>query len=125
VVGPVQAGSKDRKEFDSELFINMSHWEWEMFMPSKRAHVILPEDLLADIDALVGQRGRSAFLVEVLRQEVNRRRLLQILSDPEPAWKDEDHPDLREGADVWVRKMRDEDERLDREKLGDWLQRSE
>lgn len=94
-------------------------------MHTKRAHVVLPEDLLAEIDDLVGQRGRSAFLVEVLRQEVSRRRLLQILRDPEPIWKDEDHPELREGAAAWVRKMRDEDERLLQEKLGDWLNPAE
>ena len=51
-------------------------------MPGKRTHLILPEELLAEIDALVGQRGRSAFLVDVLREEVRRRRLLQILDDP-------------------------------------------
>lgn len=94
-------------------------------MHTKRAHVVLPEDLLAEIDDLVGQRGRSAFLVEVLRLEVSRRRLLQILRDPEPIWKDEDHPELREGAAAWVRKMRDEDERLLQEKLGDWLNPAE
>lgn len=82
---------------------------------------MLPEDLLADIDALVGQRRRSAFLVDVLREEVRRRRLVQILSDPEPIWKDEDHPELAEGAEAWVRKIRNEDLRLEREKLGDWV----
>ena len=90
-------------------------------MRHRRTHVILPADLLADIDALVGQRGRSAFLVEVLRDEVRRRRLLQILSDPEPIWKDEDHPELAHGAEAWVRQMRDEDLRLEREKLGGWV----
>lgn len=94
-------------------------------MPQKRTHVILPEDLLADIDALVGPRARSAFLVDVLREEVRRRRLLQILSDPEPIWKDEDHPELAQGAEAWVRRMRDEDERIRREKLGEWLGRGE
>ena len=89
-------------------------------MHHKRTHVILPEDLLADIDALVGQRGRSAFLVEVLQEEVRRRRLLQILSDPEPIWKDEDHPELAEGSDAWVRKLREENDRLEQEKLGEW-----
>jgi Arc/MetJ-type ribon-helix-helix transcriptional regulator len=93
-------------------------------MPQKRTHVVLPEDLLAEIDRLVGPRGRSAFLVEVLREEVRRRRLLQILSSPEPFWKDEDHPELSEGAEQWVRKMRDQDLRLEQEKLGDWVGRT-
>jgi hypothetical protein len=73
-------------------------------MPGKRTHLILPEELLAEIDALVGQRWRSAFLVDVLREEVRRRRLLQMLDDPEPIWKDEDHPELAGGSETWVRK---------------------
>lgn len=91
-------------------------------MPRKRAHILLPEDLLTDIDALVGPRGRTAFLIEVLRNEVNRRRLLSMLSSPEPMWKDEDHPELADGAEAWVRRMRDQDLQREREKPGpDWL----
>jgi Arc/MetJ-type ribon-helix-helix transcriptional regulator len=92
-------------------------------MPQKRTHVVLPDDLLDDVDALVGPRGRSAFLAEVIREAVNRRRLLEFLSSKEPILKDEDYPEFRDGAEAWVRKMRDEDLRLEREKLGDWLDR--
>lgn len=92
-------------------------------MAQRRAHVVIPEDLLADIDALVGQRGRSAFLTEVLRREVQRRQLLRFLSDPEPAWKDEDHPELKDGAEAWVRRLREQDERHFAEKMGDRLDR--
>lgn len=88
----------------------------------KRAHVFLPDDLLAEVDALVGPRGRSAFLTEVIREAVNRTRLLHFLSSKEPIWKEEDHPELAEGADTWVRRLRDESLRLEREKLGDrWV----
>ncbi len=87
--------------------------------PRKRAHVFLPDDLLAAVDALVGPRGRSAFLTEVIGEAVQRRRLLQIHSDPEPIWKDEDHPELAQGSEAWVRQMRAEDERSRRVKLGD------
>lgn len=93
-------------------------------MPHKRAHVFLPDDLLADVDALVGSRGRSAFLAEVIREAVNRRRLQEFLSSPEPVLKDEDYPEFREGAEAWVRKMRDTDLRLEREKSGAWLERN-
>jgi len=92
-------------------------------MPHKRAHVVLPDDLLADVDSLVGPRGRSAFLTEVIREAVNRRRLLEFLSSPEPVLKDEDYPEFRDGAEAWVRRMRDEDLRLEREKLGNWSER--
>ena len=103
--------------------LHSAHYQWDLVVPHKRTHVILPEDLLAEIDALVSQRGRSAFLVEVLRNEVRRLRLLQILSDPTPIWKDEDHPELAQGSDAWVRRIRDEDGRAQRERLGDWLDR--
>ena len=93
-------------------------------MPHKRAHVVLPDDLLADVDALVGPRGRSSFLTEVIREAVNRRRLLAFLSSKEPLLKDEDYPEFRDDAESWVRKMRDEDLRLEREKLGNWLDRA-
>ena len=76
----------------------------------RRAHILLPEDLLRDIDALVGPRGRSAFLVETARNEVRRHRLLQFLESKDPAWKDENHPELSGGAGNWVRKLRAESE---------------
>jgi hypothetical protein len=90
-------------------------------MSQRRAHIVIPEDLLAQVDALVGQRGRSAFLTEVIRREVNRRRLLEILSDPEPLLKQEDYPDLRQGGVAFERKLREQDQRRDEEVLGDWL----
>ena len=84
-------------------------------MVRKRTHVVLPEALLADIDKLVGQRGRSAFFEEVLQKEVRRRLLLEILNGP-PIWKIEDHPELADGSEAWVRKLREEsDQRLNRE----------
>ena len=77
-------------------------------MGGLRAHVVLPEELVAEIDSLVGPRGRSAFLVETAQAEVRRRRLLAFLDNPVPAWKDEDHPELADGAAKWVNKIREE-----------------
>lgn len=88
-----------------------------------RAHIVLPDDLLAEVDALVGPRGRSAFLTEVIREAVNRRRLLDFFSSPESVLKDEDYPEFRDGSEAWVRRMREEDLRLERDKLGDWAGR--
>ena len=80
-------------------------------MNTKRAHVLLPEDLLREIDALVGPRGRSSFLVETARREVRRQKLLHFLEgEDEPAWKSKDHPELAGGAASWVRKLRTESE---------------
>jgi hypothetical protein len=76
-------------------------------MSIRRAHVLLPEDLLREIDAFVGPRGRSAFLVETARNEVRRQRLLQLLESDKPIWQDQDHPELAEDASSWVRKLRE------------------
>ena len=75
-------------------------------MGTQRAHVVLPGELVNEIDALVGPRGRSAFLVETARKELKRRKLLAFLQSDEVAWKDEDHPELADGTEVWVRKLR-------------------
>ena len=86
-------------------------------MKAKRAHILLPLDLVREIDAIVGPRGRSAFLVETAREEVRRRKLLEFLESDTPGWKDADHPELSQGSGAWVRKLRQEsDTRITNEK---------
>lgn len=78
-------------------------------MATVRAHVVLPAALAEEIDALVGPRGRSAFLVETAEKEVKRRKLKAFLQRTEPAWKDEDHPEIAAmGSAAWVRSLREE-----------------
>lgn len=62
---------------------------------SRTAHVVLPVDLIADIDKLVGKRGRSAFLTDVARDEVRRRQQLDALRPATGAWKVVDHLELK------------------------------
>ena len=77
---------------------------------SRRAHVVLPLEVIAGIDKLVGKRSRSAFLAEVARDEIQRRQQRNALRDAKGAWKDEDHPELKDGAAAWVSQMRSESE---------------
>ncbi len=79
-------------------------------MSTKRAHVVLPEDLVAEIDKIAGARGRSAFLAELARREIKRRQLAEFFKRKGPVWKDADHPELKDGAAAWVRKLRQETE---------------
>lgn len=80
-------------------------------MKTKRAHILLPQDLVREIDAMVGPRGRSAFLVETAREAVRRKKLLRFLESDAPAWEDVNHPELAGGAGAWVRGLRQENEK--------------
>ena len=80
-------------------------------MPAtKRAHVVLSADLVREIDKIAGSRGRSAFLADLARREIKRLNLLEFFKRKGPIWKDEDHPELKDGAAAWVRKTRSLDE---------------
>ncbi len=80
-------------------------------MLKQRTHVIIPSELVTEIDELVGKRARSRFLTELAAQEVKRLRLLRALEHPKPAWKEQNHPELKAGSGAWVRKLRRQDER--------------
>ena len=78
-------------------------------MSTMRAHIVLPAKLAKEIDELVNPRGRSAFLVKNAEREVKRRELLAFLERHEPAWSDEDHPEIAEhGSAVRVHNLRRE-----------------
>lgn len=67
--------------------------------------------MLADIDKLVGKRGRSAFLAEAARDEIRRRQQREALRASQGAWKDQNHPELRMEPKL-VSRMRSESETL-------------
>jgi hypothetical protein len=81
-------------------------------------HVVIPEDVVHEIDALVGKRGRSSFLASIARQEVKRRRLLGFLESPGAVWKPGDHPELERGSAAWVAAARRDDEQRDAARAG-------
>jgi hypothetical protein len=73
---------------------------------TKRAHVVLPIELVAEIDRLVGKRARSAFITEVAQREIKLRKQLEAVRESAGAWKSEDHPELAQGAAAWIRQIR-------------------
>jgi hypothetical protein len=75
-------------------------------MAQKRAHVFLPEGLLADIDHFIGKGKRSSFITEIVEREVKRQKLLRALDDARGCWKNEDHPELKNGSEAWVKQLR-------------------
>jgi hypothetical protein len=75
-------------------------------MANQRTHVVLPAGMLKEIDALVGPRGRSAFIAETVKAELNKRWWLNYLNNEEPIMKDEDHPEFANGTKAWLDELR-------------------
>ena len=80
-------------------------------MNAKRTHVVLSEQLVKDIDQLVGSRQRSRFLTQAAEKELMRLRQIEALKAAAGSWKDSEHPELKEGSAKWVDKLRQENER--------------
>jgi len=84
-----------------------------------KAHVVVDEDILREIDRLAGKKKRSSFIEEAAKKELQRLNQLSLLGKLKGVWKDEDHPDMRgkDGTYKAVRKLRQENEKTLREKL--------
>ena len=48
-------------------------------MRTKRTHIVIPEQLAAQIDRVVGRRGRSRFLAQAAEKELLRLRQIKAL----------------------------------------------
>ena len=82
-------------------------------MNTKRTHVVVPEELVKEIDRLSGKRKRSWFITQAVKREIQRLNFLKAVKETAGVWSDEDHPEFKKGVESWVRHMRDEDkERL-------------
>jgi Arc/MetJ-type ribon-helix-helix transcriptional regulator len=81
----------------------------------ERAHVVLPEGLLEEIDRQVGRRKRSQFLAEAAREKLQRDGLLSALDETAGVFRDEFISvwDATDDPARWVGESR----RLDAERL--------
>jgi len=69
--------------------------------------VPIPQSISASIDKMVGSEHRTRFIVELLEHEIQRREQLQAVLEAAGSWKDEEHPELANGSDAFVRNLRD------------------
>jgi hypothetical protein len=76
-----------------------------------RTHIVVPRELVERIDAAVGNRGRSRFLVDAAERELRRLDQIQALDAAAGSWRRDDHPELRRGTGRWVKKARREGDR--------------
>ncbi|HEY4695306.1 MAG TPA: hypothetical protein VIH13_00250 [Candidatus Hydromicrobium sp.] len=77
----------------------------------KRTHVVVPEELVEEIDRLSGKRKRSWFITQAVRKEIQRLNFIKAVKETAGTWNDEDHPEFKKGVDRWVRSLRKEDEK--------------
>lgn len=78
-----------------------------------RAHVVIPTELVAEIDAIVGQRKRSQFLVAAAEREIQRLKQIAAIKNCAGGWSKQRHPELEGPGSSrrFVRKLRRESDR--------------
>jgi hypothetical protein len=74
-----------------------------------RTNLLLPKDLVDEVDHFAGPRGRSRYVTEALRARIKRDRLREVVERTAGAWRD--HPDFPTSDSVvdWVRELRAEE----------------
>lgn len=78
---------------------------------SKRAHIVLPDDIAEELSKITGKRERSTFIAEAVREKLARIRLLKALERSAGAWKGHPEFETPKGVHRWVRKRRAETEK--------------
>jgi len=78
---------------------------------SVRTNLLLPGDLLAEVDAVAGPRGRSRYVAAALERQLRRDRWWAAAQATAGAWTAASHPEFGtpEAIEAWVRDRRAED----------------
>lgn len=71
-----------------------------------RTNLLLPADLVKQVDHFAGPRGRSRYVAEALERSVRQDRLREVIDQTAGAWAD--NPLWKSSEDVvdWVRALR-------------------
>ena len=78
-------------------------------MALARTNLTLPEELLAQVDALAGPRGRSRYVAEAVAQRVTRDRLGQAIRDTAGILVGTPYEMTRDEVTAWVDALRSEE----------------
>ena len=75
---------------------------------SRKAQVVFPDDLLHEVDRLVGGRKLSEFVVSATREKLARVRFQDVLKKTAGAWSAARHPETRTQATLtrWLKRTR-------------------
>jgi len=74
-----------------------------------RTHVVLPDELVEGVDALVGERGRSRFIAEATAEKLRKERLMKAIREGAGILDPKKYPhwSTPEKIDRWVRELRE------------------
>jgi metal-responsive CopG/Arc/MetJ family transcriptional regulator len=75
-----------------------------------RTNLLLPKELVEEVDHFAGERGRSRYVAEALRARLKRDRLKEAMERTAGVWSAEDYPEFATSEMVveWVRARRAE-----------------
>jgi len=74
---------------------------------SEKITISLSKKLAKQFKALVPPRQRSAFIAQLLEQQLALQQQLDALDESAGVWRDENHPDLATGGvDAWLESQR-------------------
>ena len=75
-----------------------------------RTNLLLPKELVEEVDHFAGERGRSRYVAEALRARLKRDRLKEAIGRTAGVLKSEDYPEWSTSEKVveWVRARRSE-----------------
>jgi metal-responsive CopG/Arc/MetJ family transcriptional regulator len=65
-----------------------------------KAHLVLPHDILEEVDQIAGKRKRSLFIAEATREKLQKERFLKTLEETQGAWYNKNHPELKTTRDM-------------------------
>jgi hypothetical protein len=77
-------------------------------MSGRRIHIVVPEQLVDEIDNIVDRRGRSRFIVQAAETALDRVRQIAAIEKATGNWKSRNHPELAQRAARWVSQLRKE-----------------
>ena len=69
-------------------------------MKTTRTNIVFPTDVLEEISSVAGKRQRSRFVVEAVKEKLERVKIKKALEKSAGAWSDKNHPDLKTQEDI-------------------------
>ena len=78
-------------------------------METLKTNVVLPKDLIKNIDEVAGRRRRSEFLTQAAKEKLARMRFERAADKAFGSWKDENHHDIVSDEDMerYLRRIRE------------------